>query len=44
MMPEARRQRATRHVLVPPGETVASGDVPSFSIVIAAYQVADVIA
>ena len=44
MMTEARRRRETRRVLAPVGETVASGDVPSFSIVIAAYQVADVIA
>jgi glycosyltransferase involved in cell wall biosynthesis len=32
-----------RRLLAPPAETVTSGDVPSFSIVIAAYQVADVI-
>jgi hypothetical protein len=44
MMPEARRRRETRHVLAPVAATVASGDVPSFSIIIAAYQVADVIA
>jgi hypothetical protein len=33
-----------RRLLAPPAETVTSGDVPSFSIVIAAYQVADVVA
>jgi Glycosyl transferase family 2 len=32
-----------RRLLAPPAETVTSGDVPSFSIVIAAYQVAGVI-
>ena len=32
-----------RRLLAPPAQNVMSGDVPSFSIVIAAYQVADVI-
>src|ERR671924_2056710 len=32
-----------RRLLAPPAQNVTSGDVPSFSVVIAAYQVADVI-
>ena len=32
-----------RHLLAPPAESVAPGNVPSFSIVVAAYQVAGVI-
>jgi hypothetical protein len=32
-----------RRLLAPPAQNVRSGDVPSFSVVIAAYQVADVI-
>ena len=32
-----------RRLLAPPAETVTSGEVPSFSIVIAAYQVTDLI-
>jgi len=37
------RRDEMRDLLAPPAETVASGNIPSFSIVIAAYQVADVI-
>jgi glycosyl transferase family 2 len=37
------RRDEMRHLLAPPAENVAPGNVPSFSIVIAAYQVAYVI-
>ena len=37
------RLDAMRRLLAPPAQNVTPGDVPSFSIVIAAYEVADVI-